>query len=206
MFFLFKKQKISLYRLFAFSCLPSLLLGIFTSLLINPTAIAAKIIDVKYKETELSIKTKELQKFANTGEIPPELQQFLDDTEEVPEFLSNLLNQEIYISRSLIEDILNSTTGEFLLLKLDQAVDSSGNRSDLEAVKEAIIRSYKDDRRLSLIELLSEYPKRRIEVDITNLEDTFNEANQLVEKIIPIWEVAKSFLADVVCDCEHENN
>ena len=204
MFFFLKKPKFTFNYLLTFSYFSSLLLGTVTSLLINTNANATKIIDITYKETALSIKTTELKKFAKTGEIPPELQQFFDDTQEVPEFLSNLLNEEIYINRSLVEDILNSTTGEFLLLKLDQAVDSSANRSDLEAVKQAILNSYNDDRRVSIIELLSEYPKRRIEIDLTGLEDSFNDVNQLVEKIIPIWEVAKSFLEDVVCDCEQE--
>lgn len=202
MFFFLKKQKFSLYRLLTFSSFSSLLLGSVASLLINTNANAAKIVDVTYKETEVSIKTKELKKFADTGEIPPELQQFFDDTQEVPEFLSNLLNEEIYISRSLVENILNSTTGEFLLLKLDQAINSSSSSSDLEAVKKAILKSYDDDRRVSIIELISEYPKRQIEIDLTSLEGGFNDINQLVEQIIPIWEVAKSFLEDVVCDCE----
>ncbi|MGK7897222.1 MAG: alpha/beta hydrolase, partial [Xenococcus sp. (in: cyanobacteria)] len=78
----------------------------------------------------------------------------------------------------------------------------SASSSDLEAVREAILKSYDDDRRISIIELLSEYPKRRIEIDLTGLEGTFNDINQLVERIIPIWEVAKSLLEDVVCDCE----
>ncbi len=186
----------------SFSGFLSLLLGSVASLLISTNANATKIIDITYKETEVSIKTKELKKFANSGEIPSELQQFFNDTQELPEFLSNLLNEEIYISRSLVEDILNSTTGEFLLLKLDQAIDSSANRSDLEAVKKAILKSYNDDRRVSIIELISEYPKRRIEIDLTSLEGSFNDVNQLIEQIIPIWEVAKSILEDVVCDCE----
>ena len=186
----------------SFSCFPSLLLGTFAGLLISTNANATRIIDITYKEIEVSIKTKELKKFAKTGEIPSELQQFFDDTQEVPEFLSNLLNEEIYISRSLVEDILNSTTGEFLLLKLDQAIDSSANRSDLEAVKKAILKSYNNDRRVSIIELISKYPKRRIEIDLTSLEGSFNDVNQLIEQIIPIWEVAKSILEDVVCDCE----
>ncbi|ELS02004.1 Alpha/beta hydrolase of unknown function (DUF1400) [Xenococcus sp. PCC 7305] len=200
MFFSLKNQKIGFYRVVTFS--QALLLGSVASLLFSSNANATKIIDVKYKETEFSIKTKELKKFAKTGEIPPDLQQFFNDTEQVPEFLSNLLNKEIYISRSLVEDVLESTTGEFLLLKLNQAIDSSSSTEDLDAVKEAVVNSYENDRKLSMMELLSEYPKKRIEVDLTGLEGTYNDANQLVEKILPIWEIAKSLLEDVVCDCE----
>ena len=201
MFFAINNQKNNLHRVFTFS--QALLLGTAVSLFINTNAHATDIVDIKYKETEISIKTKELKKFANTGEIPSRLQKFFNDTEQVPEFLSSLLTQEIYISRSLINDILDSPTGEFFLLKLNQTIDNSASTEDLEAVKQTVIKAYNDDRELSILELLSEYPKRRLKVDLTSLESTYNDANQFSEKILPAWEVAKSFLEDVVCDCEN---
>lgn len=201
MFFAIKNKKNNLHRVFTFS--QALLLGTAVSLFINTNAHATDVVDIKYKETEISIKTKELKKFANTGEIPPKLQKFFNDTEQVPEFLSSLLTQEIYISRSLINDILDSPTGEFFLLKLNQTIDASASTEDLEAVKKTVIKAYNDDRELSILELLSEYPKRRLKVDLTGLESTYNDANQFTAKILPAWEVAKSFLENVVCDCEN---
>ena len=201
MFFAIKNQKNNLHRVFTFS--QALLLGTAVSLFINTNAHATDVVDIKYKETEISLKTKELKKFANTGEIPPSLQKFFNDTEQVPEFLSSLLTQEIYISRSLINDILDSPTGEFFLLKLNQTIDASASTEDLEAVKKTVIKAYNDDRELSILELLSEYPKRRLKVDLTGLESTYNDANQFTAKILPAWEVAKSFLENVVCDCEN---
>ncbi len=201
MFFAIKNKKNNLHRVFTFS--QALLLGTAVSLFINTNAHATDVVDIKYKETEISLKTKELKKFANTGEIPPSLQKFFNDTEQVPEFLSGLLNQEIYISRSLINDILDSPTGEFFLLKLNQTIDASASTEDLEAVKKTVIKAYNDDRELSILELLSEYPKRRLKVDLTGLESTYNDANQFTAKILPAWEVAKSFLENVVCDCEN---
>ncbi|MDJ0899091.1 MAG: alpha/beta hydrolase [Xenococcus sp. MO_188.B8] len=201
MFFAIKNQKNSLDRIVTFS--QALLLGTAVSLFINTNANATDVVDIKYKETEISIKTKELKKFANTGEISPRLQKFFNDTEQVPEFLSSLLTQEIYISRSLINDILDSPTGEFFLLKLNQAIDASASTEDLEAVKKTVIKAYKDDQELSILEFLSEYPKPRLKVDLTGLESTYNDANQFTAKILPAWEVAKSFLEDVVCDCKN---
>ncbi len=201
MFFAIKNKKNNLHRVFTFS--QALLLGTAVSLFINTNAHATDVVDIKYKETEISLKTKELKKFANTGEIPPRLQKFFNDTEQVPEFLSGLLTQEIYISRSLINDILDSPTGEFFLLKLNQTIDASASTEDLEAVKKTVIKAYNDDRELSILELLSEYPKRRLKVDLTGLESTYNDANQFTAKILPAWEVAKSFLENVVCDCEN---
>ncbi len=201
MFFKLNNRRNKLYRAFSFS--QALLLGTAASLLMKTNANATSVIDIKYKETEISLKTKELKKFADTGEIPPKLQQFFNDTEQVPEFLSGLLTQEIYISRSLIDDVLESTTGEFFLLKLNQTIDSSASAEDLEAINKTVVKAYKDDQELSILELLSEYPKPRLTVDLTGLEGTYNDASLFAEKILPAWEVAKSFVADIVCDCEH---
>lgn len=201
MFFTLNNRRNKLYRAFSFS--QALLLGTAASLLMKTNANATSVIDIKYKDTEISLKTKELKKFADTGEIPPKLQQFFNDTEQVPEFLSSLLTQEIYISRSLIDDVLESTTGEFFLLKLNQTIDSSASAEDLEAIKKTVVKAYKDDQELSLLELLSEYPKPRLTVDLTGLEGTYNDASLFAEKILPAWEVAKSFVADIVCDCEN---
>ncbi len=188
------------YRLLTFSQV--LLLSTTTLLLVNTSAEATDIVDIKYKDTEMSIKTKELKKFSRTGEIPPRLQQFFNDTEQVPEFLSSLLAKEIYLSRSLVNDVLDSTTGQFFLLKLNQTINASSSTEDLEALKKTIIKAYNNDRELSVLELLENYPQRRLKVDLTNLEGTYNEASNFTEKILPAWEIAKSFLEDVVCDCE----
>ena len=192
------------HRLLTFS--PALLLSTTTLLLVNTSASATDIIDIKYKSTEMSIKTKELKKFAKTGEIPPRLQQFFDDTEQVPDFLSGLLAKEIYISRSLVNDVFDSTTGQFFLLKLNQTINASSSTEDLEALKKTIIKAYNNDRQLSVLELLDKYPQRRLKVDLTNFEGTYNDASNFTEKILPAWEIAKSFLEDVVCDCDAQSN
>ena len=193
-------SKNKFHRLLTFSQV--LLLSTTTLLLVNTSAEATDIVDIKYKDTEMSIKTKELKKFSRTGEIPPRLQQFFNDTEQVPEFLSSLLAKEIYLSRSLVNDVLDSTTGQFFLLKLNQTINASSSTEDLEALKKTIIKAYNNDRELSVLELLDNYPQRRLKVDLTNLEGTYNEASNFTEKILPAWEIAKSFLEDVVCDCE----
>ena len=190
----------NLFRFFTFS--PIVLLSMATVLLFNGSANATDIVDLKYKDTEISIRTKELKKFAKTGEIPPRLQEFLDDTEQVPDYLSGLLTKEIRISRSLINDILDSSTGQFFLLKLNQTINSSSSAEDLEAVKKTVIKAYNNDRGISALELLEKYPQRRLKVDLTNLEGAYNDASTFTDKVIPAWEIAKSFLEDVVCDCE----
>ena len=202
MFSTIKNTKNSLSRIFTFS--QAFLLATAASLSMQTNANATDVVNIQYKNTEIAVKVKDLKKFANTGEIPQNLQKFLNDTEQVPEFLSGILNQEIYISRSLIDDVLDSTTGKFFLLKLNQAIGASSSTDDLEAIKKTVVKAYNDDQELSLLELLSDYPQRQLTVDLTRLESTYDDANQFVDSILPAWEVAKSFLEDVVCDCEAE--
>ena len=180
----------------------ALLLGTGASLLLNSSATATEIVDLKYKDVEISISTVELKSFAETGIIPDVLQKFLQTTQQVPEFLSNLLTKEIRISPQFINNVLDSSTGEFILLKLDETINTSSSGRDLEAIKSAVVAAYNDNNSISVMELLEKYPIRQIQIDLTSLEGAYNQAKNFVEQVLPALEVAKAFLQDVICECE----
>ncbi len=71
-------------------------------------------------------------------------------------------------------------------------------------MKKTLIKAYKDDRRVSLMELLEKYPAKKIKVDITDLEEPYNDVKNFVEDILPALEVAKSVVEDLVCECEQQ--
>ncbi|RMF25140.1 MAG: alpha/beta hydrolase, partial [Cyanobacteria bacterium J083] len=99
-----------LNKLISISQLSLLITG--ASLCFGNGALATEIIDLRYKNSQVIIKTKELKKFAETGEVPDKLQTFFDlNTAEVPQLLSNLLTEKIKISRRFVKDVLDSTTG-----------------------------------------------------------------------------------------------
>ncbi|MGK7876256.1 MAG: alpha/beta hydrolase [Xenococcaceae cyanobacterium] len=180
----------------------ALLLGTGASLLLNSSAAATEVVNLKYRDTQISISTRELKSFAETGEIPTQLQDFFQATQQVPEFLSSLLTKEIRISPQFINRVLDSSTGEFVLLKLDETINTSSSGKDLEAIKSAVVASYNDDNRISVMELLEKYPISRVQIDLTSLEVAYNQVSTFVEEVLPALEIAKAFLQDLVCECE----
>ena len=183
-----------------------LCLGIGASLVLNSNVGATEMVELKYKQDQLSISTAELRNFANTGEIPPDLQTFLQTTEQVPQFWSGLLKQEIYISPQFLKSVIDTSTGQFVLLKLDEVINTSSSGKDLDAIRNTVIEAYDDDNRISIMELLDRYPIGRIQIDLTNLEGAYNQARAFIEQVLPALEIAKAFLQDLVCECDTAQN
>ena len=180
---------------------PGLCLGIGASLVLNNSVGATEVIELKYKQDQLTISTAELRHFADTGEIPMELQTFLQTTEQVPQFWSGLLKQKIYISPQFLTSVIDTTTGQFVLLKLDETINTSSSGQDLDAIRSTVIAAYDDDNQISIMELLERYPVERIKIDLTNLEGAYNQAKAFIEEVLPALEIAKAFLQDLVCEC-----
>jgi len=171
-----------------------------------PTAQAADTIIFKYKSEEVTLGVRELREFARNGTIPSDLQRFLDNTDQVPSEVQDILNLSIRVNPNFFRDLVNTSTGEFVVLKLDEAIASSASSQDLEAVKNTLLEAVEEDGELSLISLLERYPIETITVDVTNLEPLYLQAKALVERIIPALQVAKSFLQDIVCECEESSS
>jgi len=167
-----------------------------------PSAQAADTIIFRYQSEQVTLGVDELRAFARNGEIPSDLQRFLDDTAQVPSEVQDVLNLSIQVNPNFFQNLINTSTGEFVVLKLDQAIASSASSEDLEAVKNTLLEAVAEDGELSIIGLLERYPIPTITVDLTSLEPVYLQAKALVERIIPALEVAKRFLEDIVCECE----
>lgn len=179
-------------------------LGIISAAMFSLTpANAAESIKVRYKESEVTVSRLDFDTFSETGELPTDLQELIGTDREFPTAVREILNREIPIPK-FIENFINGSTGEFLLLKLDETISSASGQTqtDLEALRTAFDNSIRDDKKLSFMEVIRKHPMQTIQVDLTKLEGTYNQVSGFVEKALPALEVAKGFLQDIVCDCE----
>lgn len=163
---------------------------------------AAESIIVRYKSDEVTVTRQELNTFTNTGEIPPELQRLIGTDVAVPEVVRSALAEKIKIPK-FVERFLKGSNGDFLLLKLDEAISSaSGNtQKDLEDIKSAVFDAIADNQ-VSFLELIDKHPRTKVRVDLTSVEGTYKDVRSFVERVLPAVEVAKGVLQDLVCDCE----
>ncbi|MGK7927592.1 MAG: alpha/beta hydrolase, partial [Spirulina sp.] len=134
-------------------------MGIGASLIClgNPAA-ATELINIKYQETEIPIPTSLLVNFAETGELPIEVNSFLQDIGvDIPKILQDVLTLEIRLRPTFVQDILGSSIGEFVLLQIDKAINTGQVGDELVGLKTAIDESLVDSR-ISLLELVQRYP------------------------------------------------
>ncbi len=186
-----------------FSWTQALLVGVGASLLcFSSSATAAETIVVRFKDAEITIDTSEIAKFANTGFLPEQLAQFLNTHRQIPEDIRTVLTDRIKISSKFVEKNIDSSVGQFALLKLDELIQNSSVREDLESLKAAILKEVNRTGSISLLGLIEAYPTPTIHLNLTGLEAAYEDARHFLEDIEPALAVAKAFLQDIVCDCE----
>lgn len=179
-----------------------LILGTGATFAFSNGANATEMIELQYQDRYASVTINDLSSFARTGIVPPSIQNLFDTTNKVPSDISNVLKEELKISAQFMNSFIDSSIGNFILGGLDEVINNSSSRSDLTNVRSTLVAAYEDDSRVSLIELIERYPQRQIEVDVTNLESTYNKINGIVEDVLPALEVAKSYVQDLVCECD----
>lgn len=192
-------------RLFALPVLASTI-GV---LCFGGSANAANEVILRYSGDEQTVEVGNLETFARTGEAErPEVQAFFERRPEAKRLVQELFDAEIYISPSFVSrfrERAESPTGDFVLIQLNKLISTPSNPDNLDLLRTAIRNSLEDDNRLSLVELIREYPEPEIRVDLTGLEPVYNDVKGFVEKVLPALEVARDYLQNIICDCETQS-
>ena len=168
----------------------------------NPAS-ATELINIKYQGTEIPIPTGLLVDFARSGELPSEVNSFLENiSPDFPNILQDFLTLEIRLSPTFIEDVLGSSIGEFVLLQIDKAINTGQVGDDLVALKSAIDESLAEDSRISLLELVQRYPVETLNLDLSGMEEVYTQVSKFLVQIEPALNVARNLLEPLICDCD----
>lgn len=182
----------------------ALLLGMGGGMMVWCTrASAVETVELIYETDSVVVPLDEIRTFAETGQPPAEVEQFLLDNGQPAEVIARLLAEEITVSGNLREriraDLEESSIGQFILYEIDKIIQGSG---DLTALKTAIDQAV-EDRKISILELLENYAgTEQVTVNLVGLRQTYTDVKAFVERVIPALEVAKEYLQDVICECE----
>ena len=128
-------------------------------------ALASEKVIFQYAGATQSITIEELQTFANTGEISPALDSLLKFGKQNPLTIRWILTQQFPADTELIYDLLNTAPGEYVLSQTGNVVSSKSERANIPALRGALVTSASDDRLISLIELLENYPTKEVYVN-----------------------------------------
>ena len=179
-----------------------LIISAGATLTLSSRANATEFVKLQYKDRSALMTINDLSIFARTGAIPPSIQDLFDTTDKISSDISNILNKELKISPQFINSFIDSSIGDFVLGGLDEVINNSSSSRDLTNVRSTLVAAYEDDNRVSLIELIERYPQKEVQVNVTSLEKTYNTVSGIVEDVLPALEVAKTYVQDLVCNCE----
>lgn len=165
---------------------------------------ATELIDLQYKERSALVTIEDLSRFARSGIVPQSIQDLFDTADTVPSEISAILSKELKISQNFIDNLLESSIGEFILGRLDEVINESSSSADLKDVRSTLVAAYEDDNQISLIELIERYPQTEVRINVTSLEGTYNRIVGIVEDVLPALETARAYIQDIVCECEEQ--
>jgi DNA-binding transcriptional MerR regulator len=164
---------------------------------------AVETVRLVYENHDAVVSLDDIRAFAETGQPPAQIKQFLLDNGQPAEIISRLLTEEITLPENLRQRIRSrldkSSIGQFVLYEIDKIVQGSGN---ITALKNALDRTM-EDRTISILELLENYTDAdQVTVNLVGLRQTYNDVKSFVERVIPALEVAKDYLRGSICECE----
>lgn len=144
-----------------------------------PNALAAEQIVLKYRIFRESISVEDLSSFAETGKLSTSLRVNLALAQQDPKEVRRYLTEPVKVDPVLLDSILNSQIGSFILDEITQVIHTPSRQADQQALRAALILSASGDRNITLIETLQNYPTAEVEVDGDRLESAYLQLRQL---------------------------
>jgi Alpha/beta hydrolase of unknown function (DUF1400) len=154
----------------------------------NGGAIAAERVVLRYRVLQASVSVDELTELAETGRTSPALRAYLRLARRDPQELRHVLNQEAEVNPLLLDQVLNSSVGDQVLDQVGRAIHTPSERANREALRAALVLSAEDDSRVSLIEVLQNYPTEEVHVNGNRLEAAYNQIVAIQTRIENILE------------------
>ncbi|UBF24086.1 alpha/beta hydrolase [Kovacikia minuta CCNUW1] len=143
-------------------------------LLVAPAAPAAEEVVFRYGIFRQRLAVSELTDFAETGEISPVLQRYLKRANSDPESVRETLTRPIEINHNVLDNALNNPGGDRMLDELGKMIQTPNDENNREALRTALIKATENDNRLTLLEVIQNYPTDEIHLDVKRAIKTYN--------------------------------
>ncbi|MGK7921049.1 MAG: alpha/beta hydrolase [Trichodesmium sp.] len=157
---------------------PLIILGAIAGMMVShQSAIATKkiVIDIA-GPIRASVKVKDLQIFAETGETTKTISQALGISKVNPNTVRGLMTLEVGANVTNIARVLYSNLGQNVTKGIAEVVQTRHNYESDKALRSAIILAAADDNRISVLEVLEKYPTEEMHINVGKI-------NEIVERV-----------------------
>ncbi|MBW4464819.1 MAG: alpha/beta hydrolase [Pegethrix bostrychoides GSE-TBD4-15B] len=167
--------------------LKSALLLVTTSLLMQMPAQAAERLVITYGPLSAGVSIQDLQTLVDTHQAPGGLKFYLNLASIDPNLLRDVLMMNLAANQSFMNGMLDSGSGSRLLSEISQVVhlppasptiaalktadspdDDPSETENMAALKTALVKAA-EDRQVTLLEVLQQYPTEKVYVDAVKL-------------------------------------
>ena len=175
-------------RRFCFRLLPKLaanqfLLSIWGLIVCAHPVAAAEQVILKYSIFRESISVAELTTLAQTGQASSKIEAYLALVNRSPQELQRVWAFEANVDPVMLSQLLNSFPGEFILTQIGTTIHTPSQRADKEALRGALVTSAMPDGKLSLIEVLENYPTQEVHIEGDNLVELYSQLKGMMDSI-----------------------
>lgn len=161
--------------------LPLVIIAI--TLFFGESAIAAEKVIIKYKIFQAPISVAELTTFAETGEASSGLKFYLKATRQNPDDVQKVLMREADVNVVTLEQALNNPVGGLLLDQINFVVHPRAKVVNRQAIRSALVLSASEDNKISLIEVIQNYPTSEVEVEGERIVQAYRKISALSGRV-----------------------
>jgi len=160
---------------------------------------------------QTSISLAELTNFVETGSLPAAWRLYFNIAGVNAEDLRSALTQEVSVDLLFLDTTLNSLLGEYALYQVGQIVHTRTRRTNIQALRSALVLSAVEDNKITFLEFLANYPTRQLYFDGGKLASLGQQIKRLGSAgateggsvALEDWFVGlQASLSDQVCTCE----
>lgn len=152
-----------------------------------------------YGPQRIAIPINDLTTFANTGKASNVVRFIINVADQDPELFRNILTTQIPANLAILDDSLNFILGELVLYEIGQVIHPPSRKKVIEALRASIINSASDDREVSLLEVIRNYPAQELIVEGRQLNQAYGQVRFLVQGVEKGVNFLKAELGDLIC-------
>ena len=152
-------------------------------LLAAPASFAAEKVVLKYGILRESIPVSDLETLAETGRTDPALENYIKLAGKQPEDVQRALTSTVKVDLLTLDRSLNSLPGNLILDEVGKTIRTPAKAADRQAIRAALIKSAEEDGRISLLEVIQNYPTSEVVVEGDRLVSTYRQLSKIADPL-----------------------
>jgi hypothetical protein len=137
---------------------------------------------MRYGPFQRSASVEELTHFVETGETTRQLRAYFRMSGQDPEQFRQLLSQEVDVDVVTLDRLLNNPVGDVLLDQMGRFVHTPSGDTNREAMRSALVLSASNGNRISLLEVMQNYPTRQIHINGNEALSAYRQISTIQER------------------------